>query len=120
MTPRRAAEVSELPTLREVIPQLPPSAEELEMLREDLRRMECAGLLMAPWGFQEEVMVKELLGEVPTPYLKTVRAQPDKWTRKMWREVYGFRKDGYGLTAGRTTSRGSCSMEGWMPRRVSA
>ena len=35
----------ELPTLQKVIPQLPTKEEEVEMLREDLRQMDCAGLL---------------------------------------------------------------------------
>ena len=45
MAPRKAAEEQELPTLRKVIPQLPTKEKEVEMLREDLRRMGCAGLL---------------------------------------------------------------------------
>ena len=45
---RKAAEEQELPTLRKVIPQLPAKEKEVEMLREDLRRVGCAGLLTVP------------------------------------------------------------------------
>src|SRR5687767_486664 len=98
MTPRRMGDATELPTLRKVIPQLPSSEGDVEILREDLRRMGCAGLLMVPWGFQEETMVRELLGDPPSQFHKTVRAHPETWTRKTWQKVYGFRKGGYGLT----------------------
>ena len=65
MAPRRTGEEQELPSLRKVIPQLPAKEEDVEMLREDLRRMGCAGLLTVPWGFREEGMVRELIGDPP-------------------------------------------------------
>ena len=49
MAPRKIVEEQEMPTLRKVIPQLPTKEEDIEMLREDLRRMGCAGLLTVPW-----------------------------------------------------------------------
>ena len=67
-------------------------------MREDLRRMGCAGLLTVPWGFQEETMVRELMDNPPVQFLETVRAHPEKWSRKTWQTVYDFRKDGCGLT----------------------
>ena len=76
-------------------------------------------------------MVKELLGDVPNQYRKTVRAQPEKWTRRMWQAVYGFRKDGYGLTSrkddfarelfdGRVDAKEGFSVEDCRDKRVRA
>ena len=65
MAPRKAGKEQELSTLWKVVPQLPTKEEDVEMLREDLRRMDCAGLLSVPWGFREEEMVQELIGEPP-------------------------------------------------------
>ena len=88
-----------MPTLRKVIPQLPTKEEDIEMLREDLRRMGCAGLLTVPWGFREEEMIRELIGEPPNQYHKTLRAHPEAWTKRTWQKVYGFRLGGSGLTS---------------------
>ena len=98
MAPRKNSEEAELPTLRKVVPHLPAKEEDLEMLREDLKRMGCAGLMTVPWGFREEEMVRELIGEPPNQYHKILRALPDSWTKKVWKKVYGFRLGGSGLT----------------------
>ena len=99
MAPKKSNDAQELPTLRKVIPQLPAEEEDIEQLREDLRRMGCAGLLSVPWGFREEAMVSELIGEPPNQYHNTARAHPELWTREMWQRVYGFRQGGSGLTS---------------------
>ena len=65
MAPRKASDEQELPALRRVVPQVPTKEENVEMLREDLRRMGCADLLSVPWDFQEEEMVRELIGALP-------------------------------------------------------
>ncbi len=65
MAPKKSSEVQELPTLRKVVPQLPADEVEVEELREYLRHMGCVGLLTVPWGFREEAMVWELVGEPP-------------------------------------------------------
>ena len=78
MTPRKFSEAPKLPTLKKVIPQLPFSDKDVEILREDLRRMGCAGLLMVPWGFQEETMVWKLMDDPPPQFHETVRAHPEK------------------------------------------
>ena len=98
MTSRRGSDAAELPALKKVTPQLPPSDEEVEALREDLRRMGCAGLLSVPWGFQEETMVRELMDEPPAQFHGTVRAYPEKWSGRTWRAVYDFGTGGCGLT----------------------
>ena len=69
---------------------MPTKKEDYEMLREDLRRMGCAGLLSVPWGFREEEMVCELMGAPPNQYHKTPRAHPETWTKRTWQRVYGF------------------------------
>ena len=99
MAPRKTVEEQEIPTLRKVIPQLPAKEVDVEKLREDLGRMGCAGLLTVPWGFREEEMVRELIGEPPNQYYKTLRAHPKAWTKRTWQKVYGFRLGGSGLTS---------------------
>ena len=69
--------------------------------------MGCAGLLTVPWGFREEEMVRELIGEPPNQYHQTLWAHPESWTRKTWQQVYGFRKGGAGLTTVRPTQAGT-------------
>ena len=51
MAPRKNGEEAELPALRKVEPHLPAKGKDLKMLREDLKRMGCAGLMTVPWGF---------------------------------------------------------------------
>ena len=48
MTPRKTGGEQEFPVLRRVVPQVPMKEEDVEMLREDLQRMGCAGLLFVP------------------------------------------------------------------------
>ena len=98
MAPRKSSEATEVPALRKVLPQRPGNEVAAEQLQEDLRRMGCAGLLTVPWGFREVEMVRELIGEPPNQYHKTLRAHPESWTKKVWRKVYGFRNAGSGLT----------------------
>ena len=88
-----------LPTLKKVLPLLPETEEDKELLRQDLTRMGCAGLMQVPWGFQEERMVRELMGSPPNQYDGTVRSHPEMWTKDIWRQVYKFRRGGSGLTS---------------------
>ena len=98
MAPLKANDEQELPALRRVVPQVPTKEEDVEMLREDLQRMGCAGLLFVPWEFREEEMVRELMRSPPSRYHKTPRAHPETWTKRTWQQVYGFRLGGSGLT----------------------
>ena len=98
MTPRKAGVEQEFSILRRVVPQVPMKEEDVEMLREDLQRMSCAGLLFVSWGFQEEEMVRELMRSPPSRYHKTPRAHLETWTKRTWQRVYGFRLGGSGLT----------------------
>lgn len=81
MAPKWTSEVQELPTLRKVVPQLLVE-EDVEVLREDMRRMGCADLLTLPWDFRKEAMIWELIGEHLNQYHKTIRAHPESWTKK--------------------------------------
>ena len=78
MTSRRVSEAAELPALKKVTPQLPPSDEEVKTLRKDLRRIGSTGQLSVPWGFQEETMVRELMDEPPAQFHGTIWAYPEK------------------------------------------
>lgn len=88
-----------VPTLKKVVPQLPELEEGKELLKEDLIRMGCASLMEVPWGFQEERMVRELMGSPPNQYDGMIRVHPETWTKDTWRQVYSFRKGGSGLTS---------------------
>ena len=44
-------------------------------------------------------LVMELLGEKDNWWHGTVRQAPERWTAKEWRKVYGFAKEGKGMTS---------------------
>ena len=87
MTLRKTGGEQEFLVLRRVVPQVPMKEEDVETLREDLQRMGCAGLLFVPWGFQEEGMVRELMGSPPSRYHKTPRAHLETWNKRTWQRV---------------------------------
>ena len=49
--------------LKAVVPGLPKSVKDRELLEEDLRRIGCHGFLDRPWGLRMEDMVVELLSD---------------------------------------------------------
>ena len=49
--------------LMDVVPGIPKSAKEWELLEKDLRQIGCHGLMGKPWGLHMEEMVTELLGD---------------------------------------------------------
>ncbi len=55
-------EVQGISILRKVMPAVPMDMLEYGALTNNLNRMECARLFNLPWGFQEEYMVKDLMG----------------------------------------------------------
>ena len=77
--------------LKAVVPDMPKSVKDMELLEEDLRRIGCFGFIGKPWGLWMEDMVVELLGDKDNRWDGTVRQAPEKWTAKEWRKVYGFR-----------------------------
>ena len=85
--------------LKAVVPGMPKSVKEREMLEEDLRRIGCHGFLGKPWGLRMEEMVAELIGEKDNRWDGTVRQVPEKWTVKEWRKVYGFERGGEGMAS---------------------
>ena len=85
--PQRVAKVS----LRNVTPSIPKGGLERAQLEEDLKKMECEGLLERPWGLKQEEMNRELLElEQPKIFDGTIRDRPQQWTSRHQREVYGF------------------------------
>ena len=49
--------------LKAVVPGMPKSVKDRELLEEDLQRIGCHGFLGKPWGLRMEEMVVELIGE---------------------------------------------------------
>ena len=49
--------------LKAMVPRVPKSAKDWELLEEDLRWIGCHGLMGKLWGLQMEEMVAELLGD---------------------------------------------------------
>ena len=80
--------------LKAVVPGMPKSVKDRELLEEDLRRIGCHGFLGKPWGLRMEEMVAELIGEKDNRWDGTVRQAPEKWTAKEWRKVYNFGREG--------------------------
>jgi len=85
--------------LRRVVPVIPATVAEKSALSEDLTSMGCAEFLNKPWGFKEELIVQELVGKRSNQYDNTIRADPSKWTEKLWREVYHIRPGGVGMAS---------------------
>ena len=85
--------------LKAVVPGMPKSVKDRELLEEDLRRIGCNGLLGKPWGLRMEDMVAELIGDKDNRWDRTVRQAPEKWTAKEWRKVYNFGRGGEGMAS---------------------
>ena len=97
--------------LKAVVPGIPKSAKDRELLEKDLRRIGCHGFMGKPWGLQMEDLVVELLGEKDNRWHGTVRQAPEKWTTKEWRKVYGFAREEEGM-ASRTNRFIDCKFSG--------
>ena len=85
--------------LKAVVPGMPKSVKDRELLEEDLRRIGCHGFLGKPWGLRMEDMVAELIEEKDNRWDGTVRQAPEKWTAKEWRKVYNFGRGGEGMAS---------------------
>ena len=85
--------------LKAMVPSIPKSAKDRELLEEDLRRIGCHGLMGKLWGLRIEDQVVELLGEKDNRWHGSVRQAPEKWTTKEWRKVYGFTREGEGMAS---------------------
>ena len=85
--------------LKAVVPGIPKSARDRELLEEDLRRIGCRRFMEKPWGLRMEDMVVELLGEKDNHWKGTVRQALEKWSAKEWRKVYGFAREDEGMAS---------------------
>ena len=85
--------------LKAVVPGVPKSVRDRELLEEDLRRIGCHGFVGKPWGLRMEDLVVELLGDKDNRWDGTVRQASEKWTAKEWRKVYGFGRGGEGMAS---------------------
>ena len=85
--------------LKAVVPGVPKSVRDRQLLEEDLQRIGCHGFMGRPWGLRMEDMVIELLGDKDNRWHGTVRQAPEKWTAKEWRKVYGFGRGGEGMAS---------------------
>ena len=85
--------------LKAVVPGVPKSVRDRELLEEDLRRIGCHGFVRKPWGLRIEDLVVELLGDKDNRWDGTVCQAPERWTAKEWRKVYGFGRGGEGMAS---------------------
>ena len=85
--------------LKAVVPSIPKTVKDRELLEEDLRRIGCHGFLGKPWGLWMEDLVAELLGGKDNRWDGTVRQAPEKWIVKEWRKVYSFGRGGEGMAS---------------------
>ena len=63
--------------LKAVVPGIPKSAKDRELLEEDLWQIGCHGLMGKPWGLCMEDMVVELLGDKDNQWHGTVHEAPE-------------------------------------------
>ena len=99
--------------LKAVVPGVPKSVRDRELLEGDLQQIVCHGFMGKPWGLWMEDMVVELLGDKNNRWEGTVREAPERWTAKEWRKVYGFAREGEGMA-----SRTDRFIDGKFPERV--
>ena len=59
--------------LKAVVPGIPKSARDRELLKEDLRWIGCHGFMGKPWGLRMEDLVVELLGEKDCEHYRQYR-----------------------------------------------
>ena len=85
--------------LKAVVPGVPKSVKDRELLEEDLRRIGCHGFLDRPWGLRMKDMVVDLLGDKDNRWHGTVHQTQEKWTAKERHKVYGFRRGGEGMAS---------------------
>ena len=85
--------------LKAVVPGMPKSVKDRELLEEDLWRIGCHGFIRKPWGLWMEDLVAELLGDKDNRWDGTVRQAPERWTAKEWRKVYGFGREEEGMAS---------------------
>lgn len=81
-----------------VTPAIPTDSAHFMELEEDLIRIGCVGFLHQGWHLKHAPMLEELTSQhLPAGYSRTLRAQPEKWTLAVWRQVYNFERGGEGL-----------------------
>ena len=85
--------------LKAVVPGVPKSVKDRELLEEDLRRIGCHRFLDRPWGLQMEDMVVELLGDKDNSWHGTMHQAPEKWMAKEWHKVYSFGRGREGMAS---------------------
>ena len=85
--------------LKAVVPGVPKSVRDRELLEEDLWQIGCYRFMGKPWGLRMEDMVVELLGDKDNWWEGTVRQASEKWTAKEWRKVYSFGRGGEGMAS---------------------
>ena len=85
--------------LKAVVPGMPKSVKDRELLEADLQRIRCHRFIGNSWGSQMEDMVAELLGDKDNRWNGIVREAPEKWTVKEWRKVYVFGRGGEGMAS---------------------
>lgn len=85
-------------------------------LHEDLRQMDCEGLLAILWSFWDEAMVQEVVNGAFNQYDNTVRCDPGQWMMEKWREVFKFRAAELRWLLERTTSPEVSSHTRWILR----
>ena len=85
--------------LKAVVPGVPKSVRDRDLLEEDLRRIGCHRFLGKPWGLRMEDMVVELLGDKDNQWDGIMRQAPEKWIAKEWRKVYSFGRGGEGMAS---------------------
>ena len=78
---------------------VPGNAKERELLKEDLRRIRCHGLMGKLWNLQVEEIVADLMSDKDNRWHGTVQQALEKWTLAKWRKVYGFPRQGKGMAS---------------------
>ena len=88
---RKEDEIEQIPIpLKNVSPAILKNESKLKVLIEDLTWMGCEGPLAKPWSLQSEATLREFLFKSGNQWFRNIRHDPEKWTAKIWAEVYMF------------------------------
>ena len=115
-------------SLRNVTPTISRDKGERAMLKSDLQKLGCVGMLERPWNLKNEefiqqfVLIREHKIQRSNIFDTTIRDRPEEWIAGVWREVYDFQPGGGGMAnwtdlyiEGKFLNEADPKVQGWVP-----
>lgn len=96
-----------------VKPEVPVDPAEKKLLRESLKIIGLQSLLNMAWTLKSQTMIRELLGELPSPFPITMRARPAQWEEELVGAAFEVPTIGLPMLS-KGDNRLSAYFTGWM------